>query len=97
MPQRRTETVGLEEWSPWNPIETAPKDGTRVLLWIPGTGELVYSGCFNTYQHYLNGDLTSETAKWFWGQTHWMTLGKEPEPDPQPTHWMPLPSAPKIL
>lgn len=62
----------------WQPIETAPQNGTRIILmWEPfgGVSEHVElgrwserSGWVNTYGHAFTG---------------------------YPTHWMPLPAAPK--
>ena len=72
--------------SEWQPIETAPKDGTEILLKIPqlweepqgriGSGDY-FSACWY--------DESSE----FWVNRlgGWISLYR-------PTHWMPLPKSP---
>ncbi len=70
--------------SQWKPIESAPKDGTRVLLW-PGTTGPNHSGDKIVFLAY-------------WWQPHnpkspgfWVgNVGKRE----RPTHWMPLPDPP---
>lgn len=75
----------------WQPIETAPKDGTSVLLWglwageisgigkVPGMGIGYYSG---------SGDYASQGFLWVdVGGDAYAVWGN-------PTHWMPLPDAP---
>lgn len=63
----------------WQPIETAPKDGTEVwafngeqarMRWIEGPGY----------------------ALWVWVDE--LLEDADPSPD-QPTHWQPIPAAPK--
>ena len=64
----------------WQPIETAPKDGTRFLgrtrggKWISTT---YYAG--PSKQH------PDPNLDWCMGVGGW----------PQPTHWMPLPTPPE--
>lgn len=67
--------------SEWQPIETAPKDGTSVLTW----------GCV----HDDGGVHMFETPSFQlsrFGETGWVSaaLGTH-----EPTHWMPLPEPPK--
>ncbi len=66
----------------WQPIETAPKDGTRLLLYFP---ELKKLG-------------NEEVVIGFWHQPgnqehpgYWMGWGSGRK---TATHWMPLPKAP---
>jgi hypothetical protein len=65
--------------SDWQPMETAPKDGTDVLLaaqwdktgrWLQGIGR------------WNNGRYQENAVGWGWT---WYA---------QPTHWMPLPDPP---
>jgi len=69
----------------WQPIETAPKDGTEILLFgslesspkaMPHIGmEMIYFGFFDK----KSGAFYSEIFDaWF----------------PKPSHWMPLPNPP---
>lgn len=76
----------------WQPIETAPKDGTDVLLWGKWAGEVsgptenivIDIGFFT--------DGSSDYAGKFWwalktGDAYMCWIN--------PTHWMPLPTPPK--
>jgi len=65
----------------WQPIETAPKDGTRIWGWFPHRQEcFALSWAFNEYDEDVNWTLDDEESAC---RTH----GK-------PTHWMPLPAPP---
>jgi hypothetical protein len=67
----------------WMPIETAPKDGTAVLLWrLYDAGQIT--------QAYWRRDTSDGTSAW--GGSGW-SFG---EGCMQPTHWMPLPSPPDL-
>lgn len=63
--------------SEWQPIETAPKDGTRVLLFRRGWAESVsvgwWGGLWETWN--VAGGITSE----FVHPTHWMPIPEPPE------------------
>lgn len=63
----------------WQPIETAPKDGTRVLLFTRWLGDGQYH-CppFDDVQIGL------------WDRDEWELINIG-----DPTHWMPLPSPPE--
>lgn len=74
----------------WQPIETAPKDGTRVLLWIewsdvPVIGEFSHGRWRADTEHYsvscgagcYGGSVSSDRYM-------------------KPTHWRPLPAPPAI-
>ena len=83
--------------SNWQPIETAPKDGTRVRLWQPGNPGWSEDGYFYKWKrleewrsvraipHAGRGPSGSgEQAETVW--------------KPQvltPTHWQPLPAPPR--
>lgn len=71
----------------WQPIETAPKDGTLVLLYEPDNDEelidaRIFVGLWND----------ARDAK-FYG-TAW-ECAEYSAFNHYPTHWMPLPEAPK--
>lgn len=78
--------------SEWQPIETAPKDGTRVLV-------------YGTYQweDYLDRQQTGAVTAYyiaadFWDDEDigWVLISTNPYRDrAQPTHWMPLPEPPR--
>ena len=67
----------------WQPIETAPKDGTAVLVWNKGCGCWVAS-----YRLPMRGEPQNESHyvhEWRDGGGRWAS----------PTKWMPLPPTPK--
>ena len=83
----------------WRPIETAPKDGTEILLCRPSD----YDACvgkFTDLDEFLtkheretvdyDDDALYSKDWWCYDQTGLVRL----EDDVPPTHWMPLPSPP---
>jgi hypothetical protein len=81
----------------WRPIETAPKDGTFVLIAVP-EGELE-SGPV-TIGQYLRFEERDEDGKFkpghFYPATGWCGMDGDGHPsDCEPTHWMPLPEGPQ--
>lgn len=71
--------------SEWEPIETAPKDGTHVLI---------YQTDVLAPNHYV----AAYDDEWGNGEGWWVVCdGKVPDlplRGPQPTHWMRLPDPP---
>ena len=75
----------------WLPIETAPKDGTEVLLWFPPR-EVAING---HYGEVSDGDWESGYGNWM----EWLIADElwfQEDPSDAPTHWMPLPKAPEM-
>lgn len=70
----------------WQPIETAPKDGTRVLLAV---GTYTGIGYFIDSVTFEYGHEKRRTQEWAWSGYSFLSGER-----PQPTHWMPLPLAP---
>lgn len=72
----------------WQPIETAAKDGARVLLWVDG---VVLIGIW--YVHWLNGEPHKyRPPGWEQADTCFGYIaGMGPL---NPSHWMPLPEPP---
>ena len=80
---------GESEELEWQPIETAPKDGSGILVAVPivdGLPAQVGFGFFST----LQGD--SEPR---WHVHHGQTRMSYAEH--RPTHWMPLPEPPQVI
>lgn len=76
----------------WQPIETAPKDGTKII----GTADFIDSYCV---AHEIVNSIN--IPRWFqygyWGEGKWkLILNDEYYPEYHlPTHWKPLPTPPK--
>lgn len=86
LPQPQDDTKHPEE-SPWRPIETAPKDGTEVLVMYMSFETQIVHNAF-----YCADDADDRPGWWSYDKSetsrvllddHWT-----------PTHWMPLPPAP---
>ena len=58
----------------WQPIETAPKDGTRILVWSSGTGvyPAIAAWCQGSYWGYERSHVNLGTIE------KWMPLPKSP-------------------
>lgn len=74
----------------WSPIETAPKDGTHVLLHYPEYHQKVWVGHYFSTETHSFGKLKSKSEGWHIGADILCGFVKECHP----THWMPLPSLP---
>ena len=78
-----------QQYMKWQPIDTAPSDGTAVLVMCndwPGTSTGQANECngYNTYVAERWGD------KWICYMSHI----DDPECPIEPTHWMQLPKPP---
>lgn len=72
----------------WQPIATAPKDGTRVLLWVTGPYRP------GAIRGYWDPDRYAQKPRPFWTTDDERTTGKTARRMHQPTHWQPLPTPP---
>lgn len=97
--------------SEWLPIETAPRDGSIVLLWAPNArdkceGDLTYTDCDVVVGRWQksNWHKTDEnhepTGQWESDlvefEVGWESTGSYTRHHAiKPTHWMPLPSPPE--
>jgi hypothetical protein len=93
--------LAAAEAEAWQPIETAPRDGTVVLIWvISKDGDNVcVPGIWDTQLETLNDSLPPEEYP---DPGHWMIPmygakngGWCDDLYREPTHWRPIPSAPK--
>jgi hypothetical protein len=64
----------------WQPIETAPKDGTTVIVYDPAYAQPVVPGAWDSEEEAEGGQT------WRASDAEWDRLN--------PTHWMPLPAPP---
>jgi hypothetical protein len=86
----------------WRPIETAPKDGTFIMLYVPN-GQLetgpVTIGIYFPELDELRDELGRFKKQHPWAPAHWKGwLGTDGDNSPswcEPTHWMPLPKPPE--
>lgn len=79
--------------SEWKPIETAPKDGTWILVCGGSCGQESDTdpSCVSAhYTNYLNGRTFENDGWWQWA---WFDGGYYGRYE-SPTHWMPLPDLP---
>lgn len=80
--------------SEWQPISTAPKDGTRILLW--GTCHASGANYFDTEPQAMVGrygklgDLADYSKEWEADPVDYYGI------EIRPTHWMTLPSPPPV-
>jgi hypothetical protein len=65
----------------WEPIETAPKDGTAILGYVPGR-----VGFFSR----------QDVAVVAWMDTDWQSVNSGRWVSSEVTHWMLLPQAPDV-
>lgn len=72
----------------WRPIETAPKDGSSILLFIPGFE------CRKVYCGYWDDDRYAAKPKPYWSNDAERWLGKVSVRSNTPSHWMPFPDPP---
>lgn len=83
----------------WQPIETAPRDGTVVKLLIPYEPSIFSEEqCADVgyWQDWSQASMKRMGMDWEkWGGGCWRFNGDDGEFDIQPTHWMPLPSPPE--
>lgn len=77
---------------PWQPIETAPKDGTFILACVKGFTPAVAQWATDFRPE---GEFTFLESGMFAKESHWDEMIADSDPW-QPTHWMPLPAAPEV-
>lgn len=76
----------------WQPIETAPRDGTCFLAIIPDFGDNVMMICAKTIVKTVGDQDIPYTG--FVLDNHWSTAFDSHD-EVEPTHWQPLPQPPQ--
>lgn len=71
----------------WQPIDTAPKDGTDVLLFLPTYKRQVWLGHYSVRETFSHGKLEYRHEEWSLSLAYCTDK-------PEPTHWMPVPAGP---
>jgi hypothetical protein len=89
----RRGNYGVHEMIEYQLIQTAPRDGTPILAWNEGYGAReTYWRFFGEgslgKKYFDDGIGPSGNCNWSEPQNNWGSSWK-------PTHWMPLPEAPK--
>ena len=91
----------------WQPIETAPKDGTKVFIWREGWDQAPVAQWRDYPGNPVVGSDESESAdcwmhgwlfhEWFTPgiEDGWLGWNEDIDEGCMPTHWMPLPEPPK--
>lgn len=86
----------------WQPIETAPKDGTEIVAWRDDSGW--FAAFFGSCENLCLSDGEIEAAinevgeDSFFLETWWAFTQdgvQRLEGSERPTHWMPLPTPPE--
>ena len=87
----------------WQPIETAPKDGTEILVLLNvATVDVVHIAWFNSADEWersgqfcaSQGETLDDYLGW-WSYTRGSVTQERLDDYRSPTHWMPLPEPPK--
>lgn len=73
----------------WQPIETAPKDGSRILLFIPRQSSRFYPG-WGGYPLIGQWQNNEESTDGYWAYS----VNERKPLKRQPTLWMPLAAPP---
>ena len=78
--------------SDWRKIETAPKDGTHVILAVPH-----YESGWNIGEAYYDPEHPNDGGDWWWAGTSdedYFASSLIECNHNRPTHWQPLPEPP---
>ena len=80
----------------WQSIDSAPRDGTVVDVWLIGSLSDIEFYCSSPPQKVGRGKYCGRSAGWMWLVDKWRPFlsGLNMPTFIQPTHWRPLPSPP---
>lgn len=80
--------------SEWQPIETAPMDGTSVFVYVRGDSLYPTAAAYKSRQYFEKeyGDAEYMEEGWYWDFGYPTDFHEEVI---NPSHWMPLPAPPE--
>lgn len=89
---------GSSCWASWLPIETAPKDGTDIIIGFDSASVwIVHVAWWRELEDWMRDDSQwSEEDVGWWSYTNHSVTQEKLEGHRTPTHWMPLPSLPNV-
>jgi hypothetical protein len=74
----------------WQTMDSAPLDGTAVLLWVPDSHRHVRIGWYRNTQEFSHGKLVRENKEWVVEAGLLFSSDRH-----EPKYWMPFPEPPK--
>ena len=85
-PLAETVVKAIYETTAWQPIETAPKDGTPILSWDGGAfAVVVWCGCKGAWALVECAGNKPQLDPYAWeGVTHWMLILTPPQAEKAP-------------
>jgi hypothetical protein len=85
-----------KQMNSWQPIETAPRDGSRVLCWAPGWQPCLLIWKLNNRIQYAHSQkaMLDHAIEYFGDYDEWDDYDLALSGN-GPTHWLPLPEPPK--
>ena len=81
----------------WQPIKTAPKDGTWIIAFVPSTGRSHAVQWDKQFDLARDDEEDDAGYRGAWTDHAVQSFGYEELKEYVPTHWMPLPEAPSLL
>jgi hypothetical protein len=84
--------------SEWQPIETAPRDGTIIDVWLQESLSDIRFYCSSEPKYLSDDKYGGRSAGWFWkdGKFRPYLPGLNMPVFVMPTHWMKLPEPPDV-
>lgn len=87
--------------SEWQPISTAPKDGTRILVWVPQSENVLSVYWDDRFTFRFDEKRADESTDYqgeyegAWTDDAVRSWGDQEKESYEPTHWQPMLTPPK--